>query len=87
MQTTRYKVLDFQDVYYQFASQAVVALIRIGETHEDLRPMIRQAFEIAFERDAYYGRFTKRPRESSEGNMVLTMKNIALAASVLWKNV
>lgn len=85
VQTTRYKVLDFQDVYYHFASQAVVALIRIGETHEDLRPTIRRAFEIAFEGDAYYGRFTKRPRESSEGNMVLTMKNIALTTCEHWK--
>ncbi len=85
VQTTRYKVLDFQDIYYQFASQAVAALIRIGDAHEDLRSMIRQAFEIAFEGDAYYGRFTKRPRESSEGNMVLTMKNIALTTCEHWK--
>ena len=84
VQTTRYKVLDFQDIYYQFVSHAVAALIRIGDAHTDLRQMIRQAFETAFSTDAYYERITKKPKESNEGNMTLTIKNVAFSAAERW---
>ena len=84
MQTTRYKVLDFQDIYYQFVSHAVAALIRIGDAHTDMRQMIRQAFEAAFSTDAYYDRITKKPKESNEGNMTLTIKNVAFSAAERW---
>ena len=33
VQTTRYKVYDFRDIYYQFMSQSVAALVRIGNAH------------------------------------------------------
>ena len=84
VQTTRYKVLDFQDIYFQFVSQAVAALVRIGDTNPDLRSRIRKAFEEAFSGDEYYARITKKPRESSEGNVVLSMKNYALSAAERW---
>ena len=76
-QTTRYEISQFADVYFQFMSQAVMALIRIGNAHRDLRPQIQKAFATAFADDAYYGRITTRPRQTSEGNMVETMKYIA----------
>ncbi len=85
MQTTRYEISDFEDVYYQFMSQAVMALIWIGNAHCDLRSNIQKAFADAFADDAYYGRITKRPRQSSEGNMVETMKRIAFAAAQRWQ--
>lgn len=83
--TTRYEVLDFNNVYFQFMSQAVMALIRIGDMHADLRSRIMNAFVGAFADDAYYTRITQRPKESSEGNMVQCMKKIAMATAQKWK--
>ena len=80
VQTTRYQVSGFEDIYYQFASQAVMALIRIGDAHKDLRTRIGKAFSDAFSSDDYDSRITDRPRESSEGNTVLTMKENAFSA-------
>lgn len=81
---TRYEIKDFEGIYYQFVSQAVMALIRIGDAHKDLRHEIEAAFSIAFGDDKYYERFTKRPRESSEGNMVITLKKVACIAVEKW---
>lgn len=83
--TTRYAIADYCDSYFQFMSQAVMALIRIGDAHGDLRPGISRAFEEAFLEDAYYRRITTRPIRSSEGNMVLAMKAIALGAVHRWQ--
>lgn len=85
LQTTRYKIADFKDVYFQFVSNAVMALVRIGNMHVDLRPQISQAFLDAFSTDNYFHRITKRPKESSEGNMVLSIKNIAFSSIQKWK--
>ncbi len=82
--TTRYKVKDFEDVYFQFVSESVMALIRIGNLHEDLRPKISEAFTLTFSSNEYYHRFTKRDKLSSEGNMVLALKNIAFNAVDKW---
>jgi len=85
VQTTRYKIADFEDVYFQFMSQAVMALVRIGDIHVDLRSQIGKAFTDAFEDDDYYYRITKRPKLSSEGNMVQALKNVAYSAAQCWK--
>lgn len=84
VQTTRYEIADFEDVYFQFMSQAVMALIRIGDMHADLRPQIKKVFSDAFSSDDYYHRITKRPKYSSEGNMTQAIKNIALSACQRW---
>lgn len=84
LKTTRYEIADFEGVYFQFMSQAVMALVRIGDVHIDLRPEIEKAFSDAFSDDAYYRRITKRPEESSEGNMVQSIKNIAFSAIQKW---
>lgn len=86
LQPTRYEVGDFAGVYYQFVSLAVMALVRIGEAHPDLRPRIQRGFAEAFSSGDYYGRITQRPRESSEGNMVLTLGRIAFSAVDKWNN-
>lgn len=83
-QTTRYAIADYCDSYFQFMSQAVMALVRIGQSHEDLRPRIGAAFRETFSGDGYYRRITARPRQSSEGNMVLAMGEIALEAARRW---
>lgn len=85
LQTTRYRVKNFEDVYFQFVSESVMALIRIGEAHEDLRPKISKAFVSAFSSDEYYNRFTTRDKMSSEGNMVLALKNIAFKTIQKWR--
>lgn len=84
--TTRYKLQGFNDVYFHFMSGAVMALIRIGDAHPHLRSKISGAFASAFAGEAYYDRITQKPRKSSEGNMVLAMKRIALSATKKWRN-
>jgi len=85
LKTTRYEIADFQGTYFQFMTQAVMALLRIGDAHPDLREEIAAAFTEAFSTDAYYERITKRPKKSSEGGMVLNMKHIALSAAKKWR--
>ena len=86
LQTTRYQVADFRNVYFQFMSQAVMALVRIGQQHPDLRSRIAKGFSDAFSSDAYYDRITQRPKRSSEGNMVQALKNVAFSAAEKWKS-
>ena len=81
---TRYRVEDFQDAYFQFATNAVMALIRIGDAHPEVRGKIKSVFRKAFEGDAYYDRITSRPKQSSEGSMVLNMKAVAVHAMDRW---
>lgn len=82
---TRYKIKDFDGVYFQFISQAVMALVRIGDAHPNLRSQICEGFLSAFSSEDYYPRITQRPEESSEGNMVLTLKKVAFATLKKWK--
>ena len=82
--TTRYAIADFNNLYFQFVSQAVVAMIRIGDAHPSLRPRIRAAFTEAFGSGAYYQRITQRSPLSSEGNMVLALKTVAERAAEKW---
>ena len=81
---TRYRVEDFQDSYFQFASNAVMALIRIGDAHPEVQDQIKSIFLQAFAGDGYYHKITSRPRHSSEGNMVLNMKKIAYQTIDRW---
>lgn len=81
---TRYAVPDFKNEYFQFVSNAVIALIRIAEAHPDLRRKIACGFEDAFGDDTYYHRFTTRHKLSSEGSMVTNIKNVAFAAIKRW---
>ncbi len=84
LQTTRYKIADFENIYFQFMSHAVMALVRIGERHPALRSRIGDAFVTAFSSDDYYRRITKRPIQTSEGNAVQSMKKIAFGAASRW---
>jgi len=84
LQTTRYKIGDYNNIYFQFMSQAVMALVRIGDIHLDLHPQIGQAFVRAFTSDDYYQRITQKPKLSSEGNMVQTIKTVAFSAIQKW---
>lgn len=82
--TTRYKVADFNNIYFQFVSQAVMALVRIGNLHEDTRAEIQKAFSDAFSSGDYYQRITQKPLLSSEGNMVRAIKEIADSSVHRW---
>lgn len=84
VKTTRYDISDFEGIYFQFITQTVMALIRIGDANPSLRREIATAFSDAFAGEGFYYRITKRPPLSSEGNMVLQTKSIALAASKKW---
>lgn len=86
LQTTRYPISDFNNLYFQYLSQAVMALIRIGNAHPDLQSTIGDAFTRGFSDDAFYHRTTKRPRQSSEGNMTLALKHITFSTIQRWQN-
>lgn len=82
--TPHYTIHDFKDNYFQMMSHSVMALIRIGDAHDDLRERIGQAFTAAFSSDDYYHRTTGKPKDSSEGNMVQTIKTVAFLALGRW---
>lgn len=81
---TRYAVGGFNNEYFQFVSNAVVALIRIADTHPELQEKAAVAFKAAFDDDTYYERITTRPKMSSEGGMAINIKNVAYAAIARW---
>ena len=81
---TRYKIKDFQNEYFQFISNAVIALIRIADAHPQLQKKTAMAFRAAFEDETYCKRITQRPPMSSEGGMARHLKKVAYAAIVRW---
>lgn len=81
---TRYKILNFNNEFFQFVSNAVVALIRIADQHPELQAKVAAAFKTAFDDDTYYERITTRPKMSSEGGMALNIKNVAYTAAKRW---
>ena len=81
---TRYVVLDFNNAYFQFASNAVMALIRIGDRHPGCRERISAGFRQAFADGSYYTKITTKPSMSSEGGMAENLKAVAFAASQRW---
>ncbi|MBQ2695943.1 MAG: FAD-dependent oxidoreductase [Clostridia bacterium] len=83
-QGTRYAISDFNNAYFQFMSNAVMALIRIGKAYPDTRTTIKKAFYEAFDDDTYYTRLTTRPKMSSEGGMAENIKNVAYKAVENW---
>lgn len=87
VQNVNSKMSEHNEVYFQFMSQSVMALVRIGDVHEDLREQIEQAFIRAFSSDEYYWRITQKPRMSSEGNMVQTIKTVAFSAVDRWHGI
>ena len=84
--TISYENSDFNGIYFQFISNSVAALVRIGDKHKGLRNKIAKAFESAFADDSYYEKITTRPRKSSEGNHAITIKNIAFNAVNRWND-
>lgn len=82
---TWYRVSGFNNRYFQFVTQSVMALIRIAERHPECRDKIAAAFQKAFGDETYYSRITTRPRMSSEGNMILNIKSIAFDTVKRWK--
>ncbi len=86
LRTTRYKISEYNDTYFQFMSESVMALIRIGDRHIDLREKIRESFILAFSSHDYYHRITRRPPLSSEGNMVKALKEISFSAIKRWNS-
>ena len=81
---TWYVIKGFNNRYFQFMINTVMALIRIGEAHEQLRPKISSSFKIAFHDGTFYNRITNRPKQSSEGNMLLNMQRVAERYSAKW---
>lgn len=74
---TWYVITGFNNRYFQFMINSVMALIRIGEAHPKRRKQIALAFKTAFEDGSYYNRITNRPVLSSEGKMILNMEKVA----------
>ena len=81
------KVADFHNTYFQVASNAVIALIRIADAHPMLRDKAAEAFNLAFEDEKYYEKITLRPEKSCEGSMVLNIKKVAYEAVNRWNSV
>ena len=82
---TRYKIENFNNEFFQFVSNVVVALIRIGDAHPELQKKIAEGFKRAYEDDSYYERITTRPKMSAEGGMVLNIKSVAYTAINRWR--
>lgn len=80
----RYTVSGFNNQYFQFIINSVVALIRIGDEHPNLQSKIASAFKTAFEDDTYYDRITTRQKMSAEGVIVINIKTVAYAAAARW---
>lgn len=80
----RYRISEFRYEYFQFVTEAVCALIRIGDAHESRREQIARGFYSAFSDKSYAARITTRPDMSSEGGMVRNIQNVAFGALQRW---
>lgn len=80
----RYEVMDFRNRWFQALSNAMIALVRIGDANPHLREKISRGFRAAFQDDAYYRRVTARPLMSNEGGMVSNIKTVAFRAAEAW---
>ena len=82
---TRYEIKDFNSEYFQFMSEAVMALVRIGNKNPEVRSVIRDAFYKAFDDGSFVERITTRPRMSSEGSMAANIRRVANDAVQEWQ--
>ena len=82
---TLYKIADFRNEYFQFFSNAFIALMRIADAHPELRERVAGIFRAAFEDGSYVKRITTRPAESSEGSMAANVRTVAYAAIARWE--
>lgn len=80
----RYKISGFCYEYFQFVTEATMALIRIGDAHENERKRIAAIFKTAFFDETYEKRITSRPKMSSEGGMASNIKTVAFSAVKKW---
>lgn len=84
--TTRYSIEGFNNALFQQLSEAAVALIRIGDAHENLREKIAAAFKDAFEDESYIAHITNRPKMSAEYLMAKNIKGVCENAVKNWNN-
>ena len=81
----RYRMIKtFRYEYFQFVTEATMALIRIGDANASLQKRIAGIFQTAFGDGSYEKRITTRPKMSSEGSMVTNIANIAFLAVKKW---
>ena len=66
-------------------SEAVMALVRIGNKNPEVRSVIRDAFYKAFDDGSFVERITTRPRMSSEGSMAANIRRVANDAVQEWQ--
>ena len=80
---------EYQSYSYDTATIYVEKLLDEALLSKDInkiaKAQIKQAFISAFASDDYYQRITKKPKQSSEGNMALTIKNVAFSAIQQWQ--
>ena len=82
--TTRYTIAGFNNALFQQLSESAVALIRIGDAHENLRDKIVNAFKEGFEDESYIAHITDRPKMSAEYQMVENIKGVCMSTIKKW---
>ena len=82
--TTRYTISRFNNALLQQLSETAVALIRIGDAHENLRGKIAKAFKDGLWDESYIAHITVRPKMSAEYNMAKNIKNVCENAIKRW---
>jgi hypothetical protein len=82
---TRYKVNGYNDIYFQFFSHSVRALLEIGNAYPKLRQRINTALHLSIKDDLYVRRIVDVEYESFEKAMAENVKKIIFDKTKDWQ--
>ena len=81
---TRYEVSDYNNKFFQFFSHSIMALLKIGEFHPELRIKISAAFRNALEDNCYIKNITACNTDSYEFSMAKNLKYVVENKTKHW---
>lgn len=81
---THYTIDGYNDVYFQFFSHSIMALVRIGDKNVGLRNKIKDAISSAIDDDTYKRRITTRGSNTAEYSIVVNLKDVIAQEIAKW---
>lgn len=81
---TRFIVEKYNEIYFQFFSNSIMALIKIGDRYETERPKIGAALKKAVETDAYIEKITQKKPGCYEYSMAENLRTVVEREVAKW---
>ncbi|MCK9478468.1 MAG: FAD-dependent oxidoreductase [Firmicutes bacterium] len=75
---------EYNNIYFQFFSFSLIALISIGNTYQGLRAKIKKAITAAFEDERYIDRITSKKNVFLEYDMIINLRKVVERETTNW---